>query len=42
MFEVHDMRLQISKTKNAAYFYLTKSVYENAYRSNNVLEKLGT
>ena len=36
------MRLQISKSKNAASFYVIKSVYENGKRSNKVVEKLGT
>ena len=36
------MRLQVSKTKNAASFYIVKSVYENGKRSNKVVEKLGT
>lgn len=36
------MRLQISKTKNAASFYITKSVYDKGSRSNKVVEKLGT
>ena len=36
------MRLQISRTKNAASFYVTKSVYEKGTRSNKVVEKLGT
>ena len=35
------MRLQVSKTKNAASFYIVKSVYENGKRSNKVVEKLG-
>lgn len=36
------MRLQISKTKNAASFYVVKSVYVNGKRTNKVEEKLGT
>lgn len=36
------MRLQISRSKNAASFYVVKSVYENGRRTNKVLEKLGT
>jgi hypothetical protein len=36
------MRLQISKTKNAASFYVVKSVYTNGKRTNKVVEKLGT
>ena len=36
------MRLQVSKTKNAASFYVVKSVYENGKRTNKVIEKLGT
>ena len=36
------MRLQISKSKNAASFYVTKSVYERGKRTNKVIEKLGT
>lgn len=36
------MRLQISKTKNAASFYVVKSVYINGKRTNKVVEKLGT
>ncbi len=36
------MRLQISKTKNAASFYVVKSVYENGKRTNKIQEKLGT
>lgn len=36
------MRLQISQTRNAASFYVVKSVYENGKRTNKVQEKLGT
>ena len=36
------MRLQVSKTKNAASFYVVKSVYENKRHSSRVVEKLGT
>ena len=37
------MRLQISKTKNAASFYVVESTYDkNGRRSNKVVEKLGT
>lgn len=36
------MRLQISQTKNAASFYVVKSVYVNGKRTNKVVEKLGT
>ncbi len=37
------MRLQISKTKNAASFYVVESTYDrNGKRSNRVVEKLGT
>jgi len=36
------VRLQISKTKNAASFYVVKSVYANGKRTNKVVEKLGT
>ena len=36
------MRLQISKTKNAASFYVVKSVYSNGKRTNKIVEKLGT
>jgi|LSQX01.2.fsa_nt_gb transposase len=36
------MRLQISQTKNAASYYVVKSVYENGKRTNKVYEKLGT
>ncbi len=36
------MRLQISQTKNAASFYVVKSVYTNGKRTNKVIEKLGT
>lgn len=36
------MRLQISQSKNAASFYVVKSVYSNGKRTNKVVEKLGT
>lgn len=37
------MRLQISKTKNAASLYVVESTYDrNGKRSNKVVEKLGT
>lgn len=36
------MRLQVSKTKNAASFYVVKSIYENGKHSSKVVEKLGT
>jgi len=36
------MRLQISRTKNAASFYVVKSIYVNSKRTNKVYEKLGT
>lgn len=36
------MRLQISKSKNAASFYVTKSVYDKGKRTSKVVEKLGT
>jgi transposase len=36
------MRLQISCSKNAASFYVVKSVYVNGKRTNKVYEKLGT
>lgn len=36
------MRLQISKSKNAASFYVVKSVYSKGKRTNKVVEKLGT
>ena len=36
------MRLQVSKTKNAASFYVVKSVYLYGKRTNKVVEKLGT
>jgi len=39
---VNAMRLQVSKTKNAASFYVTKSVYTNGKRTSKVVEKLGT
>jgi len=35
-------RLQISRTKNAASFYVVKSIYVNGKRTNKVYEKLGT
>ena len=36
------MRLQVSKTKNAASFYVVKSVYVDGKRTNKIVEKLGT
>ena len=36
------MRLQISKSKNAASFYVTKSVYTKGKRTSKIVEKLGT
>jgi len=36
------MRLSISKSKNAASFYIIKSIYESGKRSTKVVEKLGT
>ena len=36
------MRLSISKSKNAASFYVIKSIYESGKRSTKVVEKLGT
>jgi hypothetical protein len=36
------MRLQIVQTKNAASFYVVKSVYEDGKRTNRVVEHLGT
>ena len=37
------MRLQISRTKNAASLYIVKSTYDkNGKRSNMIVEKLGT
>jgi len=36
------MRLQISRSRNAASFYVVKSVYANGKRTNKVQEKLGT
>lgn len=36
------MRLQVSRTKNAASFYVVKSVYVNGKRTNKIHEKLGT
>ena len=36
------MRLQISRTKNAASFYVVKSAYVNKRRTSIVVEKLGT
>lgn len=34
--------MQISRTKNAASFYVVKSVYSNGKRTNKIQEKLGT
>lgn len=36
------MRLQISKTKNAASYYVIKTVYSNGKKMNKIQEKLGT
>lgn len=36
------MRLQISKSKNSASFYVVKSVYVDGKRTNKIVEKLGT
>ena len=36
------MRLQVSKTKNAASLYVVKSTYIRGVRSSKVVEKLGT
>lgn len=36
------MRLQVSKTKNAASFYVVRSVYAKGVRTSKVVEKLGT
>ncbi len=36
------MRLQVSESKNAASFYVVKSVYDKGKRSNKIVEKLGT
>lgn len=36
------MRLCVSRSKNAASLYITKSIYENGRRSTKVVEKLGT
>lgn len=42
MEKVNTMRLQVSRTKNAASFYVVKSIYANGKRTNKVVEKLGT
>ena len=36
------MRLQVTKSKNAASFYVIKSVYDKGKRTSKVVEKLGT
>jgi len=36
------MRLQVTRSKNAASLYVIKSVYENCKRSTKVIEHLGT
>lgn len=36
------MRLKVSKSKNAASFYVTKTVYENGKEKTVTVEKLGT
>jgi hypothetical protein len=33
------MRLQVSESKNAASFYVVKSVYDKGKRSNKIAEK---
>lgn len=36
------MRLQISGSRNAASYYVVKTVYENGKKTNKIHEKLGT
>ena len=36
------MRLQVSRSKNAASYYVVESVYFNGKRTNKVVERLGT
>lgn len=36
------MKLVVSKSKNAASFYVVKSIYENGVRTSKIVEKLGT
>lgn len=36
------MRLQISKSKNAASFYVIKTIYKNGKEQTKIVEKLGT
>lgn len=36
------MRLKVSKSKNAASFYVTKTIYENGKERTITVEKLGT
>jgi len=40
--EVKIVRLQINESKNAASFYVVKSISEKGKRTNKVVEKLGT
>lgn len=37
-----EMRVQVSKSKNAESFYIVESTYVNGKRSNKVVERLGT
>jgi len=37
-----DMKLTVSKSKNSASFYVTKSIYLNGKRTSKIVEKLGT
>lgn len=39
---LNNMRLQVTKSKNAASFYVIKSVYDKGKRTSKVVEKLGT
>ena len=36
------MRLKVSRSKNAASFYVTKTIYENNKQRTVTVEKLGT
>ena len=36
------MKLTISKSKNSASFYVTKSLYINGKHTSKIVEKLGT
>ncbi|WP_157910283.1 hypothetical protein [Petroclostridium xylanilyticum] len=36
------MRLQISRSKNAASFYVIKTIYTNGKEHTQIVEKLGT